>query len=157
MCKTCKEKAAALIANSHTHFDENDREWLEALSEDKLDKMIPTVKTVEKTVEVEVNKEVTKEKALEVLGLEKSQYEKGLEIYNAKRSEVVTNILNNTEKDVWSKEDLEAMKLETLERIEKSIGKKEGVFYVGGGSNNGDTDDFEVQPMMIPDVEFDKK
>ena len=157
MCKTCKEKAAALIANSHTHFDENDREWLEALSEDKLDKMIPTVKTVEKTVEVEVNKEVTKEMALEVLGLEKTQYEKGLEIYNAKRSEVVTNILNNTEKDVWSKEDLEAMKLETLERIEKSIGKKEGGFYVGGGNNNGDTDDFEVQPMMIPGVEFDKK
>ncbi len=157
MCKTCKEKAAALIANSHTHFDENDREWLEALSEDKLDKMIPKVKTVEKTVEVEVNKEVTKEMALEVLGIEKSQYEKGLEIYNAKRSEVVTNILNNTEKGVWTKEDLEAMKLETLERIEKSIKKKEGGFYVGGGNNNGGADDFEVQPMMIPGVEFDKE
>ncbi len=148
MCKTCKEKASALIANTHTHFDENDREWLESLTEDKLDKMIPMVKTVEKVIEANV----TKEKALEVLGIEKNQYEKGLEIYNAKRAEVVKSILDNT-KDVWVKEELDAMKLETLQRIDNSITKENPVYFAG---NNKPNSDYEVKPMPMPGVEFEE-
>lgn len=149
MCKPCKEKAAALIANANTHFDENDKGWLEGLTEDKLDKMIPKV--------VQVNKEpepVTKEKALEVLGVEKEQYEKGLEIYNAKRKEVIDAIIANTEKDVWTEETLGEMKLDVLEKIEKSVKKTTqttGV-YVGAGAND---DKSEIAPMPIPGIEFE--
>lgn len=150
MCEKCKEKAQALIANENTLFDETDLEWLETLTEDKLDKLIPKVKTIEKVVEVEVNVDVTKEKALEVLGIEKEQYEKGLQIHKERKNEVVKNIMSNTN-DVWTDEVLEAMDLETLEKIEKSI-KKQGVYVAPPA---GSTNDVKIRPLAVPGVEFE--
>jgi hypothetical protein len=150
MCEKCKEKANALITNSNTHFNETHREWLEGLTEDKLDLLIPKLVQANKEVEV------TQEKALEVLGIAKEQYEKGLEIYNTRRAEVVQNIMTNTDEGVWTKEVLDTMKLDVLEKIEKTIGKKnaQGV-YIGSGAeaqvNVG------VAPMPLPGIEFDVK
>lgn len=148
MCEPCKKKVDALIANTNTHFNESDREWLEALTEDKLDKMIPKL--------VQTNSEpvpVSKEKALEVLGIEKEQYEKGLEIYNTRRQEVITSIMANTESGLWTNEVLATMKLDVLEKIEKSAVKKATV-YVGAGApapTNG-----TVAPMPLPGIEFEQ-
>ena len=153
MCEKCKEKAKALVANVNTHFTDDDLKWLEVMTEDKLDKLIPKVVVTNKTVEVE--KEVTTERALEVLGINKQQYEKGLEIYNAKRTEVVQKILDNT-KDIWTKETLDEMKLETLEKIEKSIVKEDATVYIGVGLQSNATDD-TVAPLYVPGVEFETK
>jgi arsenate reductase-like glutaredoxin family protein len=151
MCEPCKEKVNALIANANTHYTESDREWLEALSEDKLDKMIP------KVVKVNVDTPVTQEKALEVLGIAKEQYEKGLEIYNNRRKEVITNIIANTEQGVWTEEVLNTMKLDVLEKLEKTATtKKAGTVYVGGGAgvSGGQA---TIAPMPLPGVEFEQK
>jgi len=61
-CPACLEKVNALIANAESSFAEADREWLETLSEDQLDKIAPKVieKEVEKKVEVEVKSSLLK-------------------------------------------------------------------------------------------------
>ncbi len=155
MCAKCKEKAKALVANANTHFDETDLEWLEALTEDKLDKLIPKVKTVEKVVEV--NKEVTKDEALQVLGIDKEHFDKGVEIYNARRTEVVNSIITNTEEGVWTKEILDGMQLEVLEKLEKSVVKpkeQHGVYFSAGTSSSTEA---QISHMPLPGIEFETK
>jgi hypothetical protein len=87
------------------------------------------------------------------LGIAKEQYEKGLEIYNAKRKDVITSIIGNTEKDVWTEEILGGMKLDILEKLEKSIKKTDNVggVYVGAGA---DMNVQTIAPMALPGVEF---
>lgn len=151
MCEPCKEKVNALIANANTHYTESDRTWLEGLPEDKLDKMIP------KVVTVNVDSPVTTEKALEVLGIAKEQYEKGLEIYNNRRKEVITNIIANTEQGVWTEEVLNTMKLDVLEKLEKTATtKKAGTVYVGGGAGVS-VGQATIAPMPLPGIEFEQK
>lgn len=154
MCEPCKEKASALITNANTHFTEADREWLEALTEDKLDKLIP------KVVKVNADKpEISKEQALQTLGIEMKKYEKGLAFYEAKRNEVVKEIMDNTEKGVWEKETLESMEPEVLEKIAKSIKRTEqtGGVYVGAGAGQNGNDHKTIAPLYFPGVELENK
>ena len=157
MCGKCEEKAKELIANANTHFDESDLVWLAELTEDKLDKLIP------KTVQVNKESVVTVEKAIEVIQTNsskledymkilpanmKSQIEIGLKSYNELRNEVITNIQTNTEKDTWSKEDLETMSFETLKKIEKSVSKTNTDYSIYGSRGNKEN---VVAPMILPD------
>ena len=148
MCELCKEKAQALIANTSTHFTEEDREWLEGLTEDKLDKLIPKVFKVTRKEEPEV----TVEQAWKVLGLNKEQYDRGVEIYKAQRAVVIENILANTEKDVWTKEELEGMEPQVLQKIEKSVKKETKGNYAAMSVR--DINGAEIAPMLLPEVEF---
>lgn len=150
MCEPCKKKADALINHAQTHFTETDREWLEALTEDKLDKLIPKLNT-----NSQKPAEITAEQAWEVLGINKEQYEKGVEIYNKQRTDVVAEILANTE-NVWEEADLKEMKLETLQKIAKSSKKPEvKEDYSGMGAGVGmNANAEESDTPYIPGIEF---
>jgi threonine dehydratase len=78
-----------------------------------------------------------------------------VKIYNEQRDETIKSIMDNTEEGTWTKDELGAMKLDVLKKLEKSVKKTETTVHVntGGNGNNGSL----IEPMMIPSVEFDKK
>jgi arsenate reductase-like glutaredoxin family protein len=130
MCEKCPEKVDELIANSATNFTKDDREWLDTLTEDKLDKLIP------KRVRSVNTPEITVDKAWEVINTNskgvddylknlpadvKVQVEKGLETYKEEHKKVVKFILDNTAKEIWEEEELNNMSMEVLKKIQKTI------------------------------------
>lgn len=161
MCNTCKEKASALIANEKTHFTEDDRSWLEGLSEDKLDKMIP------KTVTVTTNKEVSLEEAWRIVK-EKSQ----VSDYTSKLSdEVITELVNNR-KEKEERKELEKMIVDNTEMTDEEIAvmpfsvlKKLGSTFEKGAvvdySVRGYTDGKQatskskIAPMPVAGIKFE--
>ena len=112
-CPKCLEKINAVIANTASGFVEEDREWLETLSETALDKALK-VKEVEKVVEktVEVNKLTANQK--EALAYGEKQLADA-------RSRMVKGIQDNTEAGIWTDEKLNKMDRDTLESIYKSV------------------------------------
>lgn len=172
MCDKCPEKVDALIAHSATHFTDNDREWLDKLTEDQLDKLIPKVyrRKTQKPAVLETE-EITVDEAWKVIqnnsksvddylkGLPenvKKQFEKGVEIYTAERKKVVESILANSEKDEWTEDELNGMKLEVLQKIEKTLTRvvegSEGGVYIQGRTLSANT---KVPPLPLPGVEFE--
>lgn len=170
-CEKCPEKVEMLIANSATHFEDSDRDWLLELSEDKLDKMIP--KRVRVNSEPSEPKEPSVEDAWKIVQANaknedyiehlpedlKSIYTEGSKVLKEQRETLVKSIMDNTEKDTWTKEELEAMDLDVLKKIEKSVNKGDsagGANYsamsAGGGNNS---DEVEVIPLGAPGVEFE--
>jgi len=116
-CAPCiKEKVDALIANSQGRWTENDREFLQTLSEDQLEKMKPieVVKEVEK--KVEVNK-LTPQQEADLAFVANMRAER-------KRT-MISEIQANTEQGTWTEEGLNKMDDDTLVRVHKSVQKKE--------------------------------
>jgi len=116
-CAPCiKEKVDALIANSQGRWTEDDREFLQTLSEDQLEKMKPieVVKEVER--EVEVNK-LTPQQEADLAFVANMRAER-------KRT-MISEIQANTEQGTWTEEGLNKMDDDTLVRVHKSVQKKE--------------------------------
>ncbi len=163
MCEKCEQKVNELIAHSSTHFNESDRVWLADLTEDKLDKLVP------KKVTPPVKSELTVDTAWEFIQANtskaedyiaklpepiKSQVEAGITANKEKIDILVTSIMDNTEKDVWTKEKLEAMDLETLQSLEKSVNKEPENYSGGAGGGGSQLGEDEVAPMPLPGVTF---
>ncbi len=158
-CAKCPEKVDALIANSATHFEESDRDWLNELTEDKLDKLIPK-KVVQTNESQNQGKTITESEAWSVLKLSKEQYEMGVKVYNDQRAEVTKEILDNSEKDVWSEDELKSLKLEVLKKIAKTLKKKEEQEvgnYIGMGAGIGTNGKSSGSKPYIPEIEFAEK
>lgn len=126
------ELAASLIAHAGTSFVEDDKVWLETLSEVQLNKLVP--KEVE---EVKVNTVVD---AVSQLSVEdKSALDFGKQQLKAHREGLVAKITANTKEGVWDAASLNAMDNNTLGRIADSVVVPEtqeqsaGV-YIGGGA-----------------------
>ena len=122
-CTPCVEKRVNdLIANSQGKFVEADREWLEALSEDQLEKMKPT----------EITKEVTKEVIKEVNVLS-DEDKAALADYKRQLKEthdaLVKEIQDNSEAGTWTPEELNAMNDSVLKRIAGILRKDAEVDY----------------------------
>lgn len=159
MCEPCKERVNELIAHESTHFDETDREWLEALTEDKLDKLTPKKMTVNvslPSVEDAVKVIQTNAKGLDdylnVLpeGL-KTEVTIGLTTFKEKKNALISSIQSNTEKDTWTEEELSVMSLDTLQKLEKSVAKKSEVHdYSVNGLRGAVTEEGKVEPLMLP-------
>ncbi|MFW6121526.1 MAG: DUF2213 domain-containing protein [Petrotogales bacterium] len=164
-CVKCPEKVEELITHSATHFEEADRDWLNDLSEDKLDKLIPKrVRTNNDTETMTLDKakdfiqaNMKAEDRLSLLTDDmKSQYEAGVKIYKEQRDETIKSIMDNTEEGTWTKDELEVMKLDVLKKLEKSVKKSDSTVHVNSTGGNGKDKD-SVEPMLIPSMEFDKK
>lgn len=157
MCKKCPEKAKMLVESPNTNFVESDLEWLSELGEDKLDKMIPKLNvnkqppTLEEAWGVIQANQVSLEDYLKALPANvKSEVEKGLQLFRELRSNMVKNILENTEKDTWSETELNEMSVEVLQKIEKSIQKKSvGDYSLLGVHASGDNNS-EKEVVMLP-------
>jgi hypothetical protein len=122
-CPKCVEKINALIANSASGFVEADREWLDTLSETAIDKIVPKteIKTEIQKETVEVNK-LTDEQTRDLAWAAGQR--------KAKRTALVNGIQANEEtKKLWPDTVLNALSEEDLERVYKTVTKKEPVDY----------------------------
>lgn len=166
-CEGCMEKVINLINNENTHFTKDDREWLLTQDEATLDKLAP-VEVNKKKVEVNEKKDekatFTKEQTIEALqGVLKTkddflkvmpqemrdQMETGLALHDAKRKELVDSIINNTEKGVWTEEELQKHPTSFLEKIAKSF-KETGNFVLNSGGQTRINGDGEEDDLPLP-------
>jgi hypothetical protein len=122
-CTPCvKEKVNQLIVNSQGKYTEDDREVLETLNEELLDKMAKpiekeVIKEVEKTIEI--NKLTPEDQA--ALNFGKRQLKE-------RRDGWVKKIQDNTA-GVWAEDELKVMSDATLEKLAKTVKKEEVVDY----------------------------
>jgi len=147
-CPKCVEKINALLANKESGFTEDDREWLNTLTEPQLDKAI-TPKVVEKTVEktVEVNKLKPEDQAALDFGKKELA---------TRREGWIKGILANTEK-IWTEEKLKVKDDETLENIYKSVKKEEPVEHIFAAGGHIAVNSGQVAPLEPTGVEFEAK
>jgi hypothetical protein len=157
-----------LINNANTTYEEADREWLEGLTEEQLNKMTPV--TVEKEVPAKVTNEQimsaftesmkTPEDFLKVVpaGM-RDQLQSGLELQANTKTKMVDGIIANTEEGTWTKEELEAMPFNSVAKIYKTCKATEDVGTVvdysamGGGIQNNNSEE-QVEVMAPMGVEF---
>ena len=164
MCDKCPEKAKLLVEHEHTNFDDTDLEWLSELAEDKLDKLIPKVVVNEvKPPTLEEAWDVVKagyknlEDYIKVLPDNiREQVEMGLQVFQKVRGDTIKSIQDNTEKDTWKDEDLEEMSLDVLQKIEKSVAKRNEIadYSVKGIRGNSNGNEQKITPMPLPGVKF---
>jgi len=159
MCEPCKERVNELIAHASTHFDETDREWLETLTEDKLDKLTP--KKVEVNVTVPSLEDAVKMIQTNAKGLEdylnvlpenvKAEVQVGLATFKEKKDALIASIQANTEKDTWSEDELNAMSIAVLQKLEKSVKRTvEPDFSLNRVINNNNETKSKIEPLMLP-------
>lgn len=147
-CAPCiKEKIDALIANNKSGWTEDDREALQNLSEAQLDKLKPTeiVKEVEKTVEV--NK-LTPQQEADLAFVANMRAEK--------KREMISKIQANTSKEMWPDDVLSGMDETMLERVFKSVERKEVDYTPMGGAPRTYAEG-ETELLLPTGVELEKK
>jgi hypothetical protein len=141
----CEDVVIALIANENTNFTDEDKEWLMNLGEEKLAKIVQNEKKPETPPKKEEAAEVpqlnaeqareilkeslkTNEDFLELMPEDlREQMSSGLRLQKEARARMVKSILDNTDEGVWDENVLKEMKIETLERVYKSVAKAEPV------------------------------
>lgn len=152
-CTPCvKQKVDDLIANSQGKYTEGDREMLETLNEDLIDRI---AQPVEKTVEV--IKEV--EKIIEVNVLSEAD-KTDLAVYRKqlkdKRDAIIKTIQDNLGKETWTDEVLGSMQDEILEKVVGLVKKNEVVDYSLNGGNGVQTNQNKVEPLPPTGIKFKK-
>lgn len=151
MCTECVTKLVdGLIANKNTAWVKDDRDYLEAQTEEQLEKMTPAVAkepvvntakpTREDIISVLKEKPMTSE---EFLGLApedvREPLEEGMELRTNQKNEIVKEIMDNTS-DVWTEEELNGKKLPELQKLHKVVMKGTGeTVYTAGGGLGGKT------------------
>lgn len=166
-CQVCKDKASALIANTATKFTEDDRDFLEGLEVNQLDKLEPT--TVTKTVPGSVSNEQimsafqesvkTPEDFLKFVpeGM-RDQFASGLEMQTNAKAVMTEAIMANTYEGVWTKEELEAMPTSSVTKIYKSVkpaDSEEAPIFMGAPANLQANVNEEVEAMAPLGVDFE--
>jgi hypothetical protein len=153
VCPEIKKKVDELIANSQGKYTEADRDVLQTLSLEMLDKIAKPIE-VEKIVEVE--KVVEKEVQVNVLSDEdKATLEFGRNQMKEQRNSLTKNILTNT-KDIWTEELLGTKGLDDLKRISDMVKKADPIVDYSLNGGNGVPTDKGV-PIMMPLVVDDAK
>jgi len=164
--KGMKEKVDMLINSKHTTFEEADREYLESVPEEHLDKMVTMEKPVEVVKEVEVNKEMDKEQAIQVLQDHMSDPEKaiamfpdeiqdqmrsGLNLHRERKQKLVEAITANT--DAYTADELKEMSMGALEKLGKAVIKAPVDYSALGAGGGLNPQANTVQPMIPPNIE----
>ena len=160
----CEDVVDELIANKRTTYSDTDKEWLMALGEENLGKLVaniakePEVKVSEpkkepvKKVEPVANEAPkTTDEYIDTLPEElQDQVRSGLQLHKAARERMVTAVLT-THKDVWTKANLEAMGTEELSRVYKTV--PDVVDYSLNSPAKAPVNNDEVEPLYPGGVE----
>ena len=145
-CTPCvKKRVDALIANEASKYAETDREWLEGLSEEQLDKMEPQVVTKEVTKEVNVLSAEDRD----ILNYVKLQQKE-------RRNATISQIQANSEKGAWTDEELNAMSDSALAKIAGLLKKEEPVDYSLFGGGGFDLNASGEEPLAPTGITFEK-
>jgi hypothetical protein len=130
-CPACEEKIVSLIANESTKYVEEDREWLQNLSEEQLEKLLPVEGKKEQISDIkeksndapDVNADNNKEKKISIKDLpaeDQAVFAYGKQQLRARQEELIAKIQANAEA-VWTDKELQAKELSELEKIAKSV------------------------------------
>jgi hypothetical protein len=130
----CPEKVETLIQSDVAVYTEEDREFLEGLDEAQMDKLIQINSLAEKKEEPkqpmtmssdEIKTYIDEtlkdpEQFTQFLPAEmKEQMDYGLQMYKAERKKIIDHVLTNS--DIYTEEELTAMKMEPLVKIGKLV------------------------------------
>jgi len=164
----CEAKVDALIANADTNFGASDKEWLNALKEEQLDKLTPVEPEKKEVTPVQVNSEEVIEtfkgtlKTIEdytalMPEAMKAQVAGGVKLYTEHRASLVKGILDKSGEN-FSEEKLVAMEDDTLESIFKTINPAD---YSGQGgtsitSNAGEQEGLLPAGVLVVDGKEEK-
>lgn len=158
-----------VINNEATNFGEQDREWLEQLSDDQLKKMIP--KAPEPVVNDEPVVKKDEEKGITINGKPiaevirdvmntddpeqfidtfipegmRGQMKSGLDMYKKNREAMIDAIVKNTK---FEKENLEKWSDADLSTLHESIREKQADFSLNAEPEYGNADTEEVEFML---------
>jgi len=150
-----------LIDNKAIQFVEADREFLEGLEDEQLQKLAP----VEPTPQANVGG-ITREQAIEVLGEQlrdpkkfmelvppeiAAQLRYGMDAYSDDRAKLITEVSGNTE--VYTAEELSGLGMEQLRKLAKATTKED---FTGLGGGGGPTNHGEESPLLPPGVKEKK-
>lgn len=136
-CAPCIEKRVnALVDNKSTNFTETDREWLQTLSEEQLDRMIP-VETPAPAVQT-----LSKD--------EKAALEYGKKLLAQRKADMTATITANTAEGVWPAEVLANMDDDMLERVYNSVKKEEVVvdYSLNRGTTRPTVNAVKEEPLL---------
>lgn len=172
-CGHCMEKIVAIINSNETAFGPEDREWLLTQEEAVLDKLMPKTKEPavnkgkcadgsdpNKDETVQANVVVKEVKVPMTLSAEdQAALEFGKKQLAAKRAEQIKGIQDNTSKEIWSDEVLSNMSEDHLERIFKSVSKKESEvdFSLNGNQKRSIETNASIKPMPFTGIDFEEK
>lgn len=147
-------KVEKLIQSNQTHFTEGDKDWLLTQEESTLDKLMPKAAPA-----IEVNSEQalqafrntikTEEDLIRVAPVEMQANLKAAFAANAeKKNSLIETIMANSEKDTWTKEELSAMEMATLDKIAKSTKVPADYSINGGQSRQTNSKGTDEEPLM---------
>jgi hypothetical protein len=174
--KCCPEKVQLLIENAATKFEEADREWLEGLTEDQVDKLMPAeeVTANEQSVQEAVENAAaeaglptdnTEDPEDEVQAQTAEEYiqnapskeiqdvlSEGLDMHRQQKAGLVEALLAN-KNNAFTKEELEDKDLKDLKRLAK-LGQVDN--YEGQGGSQPITNEDDEEPLELPQMEWKK-
>jgi hypothetical protein len=164
-----KEKVSGLISNGATQFTEDHREWLESLSECKLNALEPVAneKDEEKAPKEQPKEEPTANKEEgDTITLSSDKFQALVDAAVEKRlerdeRESLISALENEETGM-EREDFEGMSTKALKNFAKAFGSKadySGRGYAAPSVNKADTEDEapEMPPVVMAQAESPKK
>ena len=163
----CPKKVESLVANTHSPFQEADRDWLLDLNESQLDKLsaMADMLVTDSKKEVVINKEqaisVLKDNPLsfdEAMALlsqqDQSRISSGIKLYDTERKKTVDLIVANSD---FTEEDLKDVSIDWLQKQAKSI--KLPADYSGniGGGADPKIQSNTIEILPPAGVEFKKE
>lgn len=124
----CLEKVVELLGNKLINLTEADREWLLELGPEKLEKITPKIPEVIEAPQVNMTEYVQKsslktaEDVLEIVPEEmKESFQSGLKLHQEFRANLVKAILDNSEPNVWTEDELNEQNTAMLEKLNKQF------------------------------------
>jgi len=126
----CPEKVELLIQSEDTRFGEGDREWLLAMTEDQIEKLMPAERPEKEEAPPQMNREEAlqvlkdelgdQDKFLKLLPQEtREQMEYGLKAYKSRRKDLIKRITDAT--DRMPETYLQERSMEELEMLAEAI------------------------------------
>lgn len=157
----CPDKVAKLLQTDA--FDEKDKEWLESIPNENLDKFISAMEAREVYTNTKETKEkepqanmqnMSEEQVLQALSPERrQQMEYGMKLYREHRAELKQKIMNNTK--VYEEKELDELGDDQLEKLSQVI-KPVGNYSVVSG-NAPVQDNAESEEVLLPPGVAEKK
>lgn len=145
-------KISALIGNSATKFSDADKEWLETLTEDQLDKLMPNTEDLAVTAPT-VNEDAPVKDQLGLIPNEKirKSVEYGLRLLENQTNDLIKKITSN-KANKFTEDELRAFAEQDLSILEKLAGFAEESDYSGARAivdNSASEDSVPARPKLF--------
>jgi hypothetical protein len=153
----CPDKVDALIANKHSNFTEDDKEWLLTQDAATLEKMIPKE---QKPVEPQVNTaDYVRKDSLKTtddfIALApkemQDQMRSGLALHQEHRTSLIASIIANAKKDSWTEAELQELDAKMLVKLNSQFEEVSDYSLQGSGTvPNTNLGNDELEEPMLP-------